>query len=71
MQKKQSYFIWLVWAKASLLCKSRARFCATVLFLGMCKVLKDLDKTLVHIQFLQHIHHENLPISSVFNARRK
>ena len=37
MQKKHSYFIWLVWANASC-------FCAVVMFLGMYKVLKDLDK---------------------------
>ena len=44
------------------------------------KVLKDLDKiywswvkdkTLGRISVLQHIHDENLPISSAFNARRK
>ena len=29
------------------------------------------DKTLVCISFLQHIHHENWPISSAFNARQK
>ena len=42
--KKQSYFIWLVWANASLLWKSRTSFCAWVMFLGMCKVLRDVDK---------------------------
>ena len=41
MQKMQSYFIWLVWANALLLWKSLARFCAAVMFLGMCKILKD------------------------------
>ena len=44
MQKKQPYFIWLVWANASLLEKSQARFCAAVMFFSMCKVLKDLDE---------------------------
>ena len=29
------------------------------------------DKTLIRISVLQHIHHENRPISSAFNARRK
>ena len=43
-KKKQSYFILLVCANASLLWKSRTVFFASVMFLGMCKVLKDLDK---------------------------
>ena len=43
-KKKQSYCIWLIWANSSLLWKSRAHFCAAVMFLDMCKVLKDLDK---------------------------
>ena len=29
------------------------------------------DKTLIRISVLQHIHHENRPISSAFNPRRK
>ena len=29
------------------------------------------DKTLGRISVLQHIHHENRPISTAFNARRK
>ena len=29
------------------------------------------DKTLIRISVLQHIHHENRPIFSAFNARRK
>ena len=29
------------------------------------------DKTLIRISVLQHIHHENRPISSAFNARQK
>ena len=52
------------------------------MFFGMRKVLQDLDlnllklelfkdKTLVSISVLQHIHHENRPISSAFKARRK
>ena len=44
MQEEQSYFLWLVWANASLLWKPRARFYAAIMFLGMCKGLNDLDK---------------------------
>ena len=29
------------------------------------------DKTFIRISVLQHIHHENRPISSAFNPRRK
>ena len=43
-KKKQSYFIWLVWANTSSLWKSRTRFCAAVMFLGICKVSKNLEK---------------------------
>ena len=79
-KKKQSYFIWSVWPNASLLWKSRTRFCAVVSrqmqsFKGFGENLLKLelfkDKTLVRISVLQHIHHENRPISSAFNARRK
>ena len=44
-------------------------------FKGLGKNLVKLelfkDKTLVCISFLQHVHLENWPISSVLNARRK
>ena len=61
--KKKSHLIWLVWAYASSLSKSRTRFCAAVMFLGMCKVLKDLDKIYqswsswkIKLQFIFHFY---------------
>ena len=41
-------------------------FAYNLLKLGLFK-----DKTLVRISFLRHIHQENRPLFSAFNARRK
>ena len=50
---------------------SRHAQCFKRFGLNLLKLKLFEDKTLVRISFLQHIHHENRPISITFNARRK
>ena len=52
-------------------CVSRHARCFKRFGLNLLKLKLFKNKTLVRISILQHIQHENRPISSAFNARRK